>query len=81
MYFFKRILMYAITRVFPTVTNRKCLDGVGRDNKSLMLLYFKQLEIHCTEWLPHCSKDSLLIEINEMAIERITFLTTHLNKN
>jgi hypothetical protein len=40
-FFFKRIVMYAITRVFPTVTNRKAMDGVCSQNVKLLRLYFE----------------------------------------
>jgi hypothetical protein len=46
-FYLKRILMYAVTRIIPTVTNKRCLEGVSRDNVNLMLVYYKQLQGHC----------------------------------
>ena len=51
-FYLKRILMYAVTRIIPTVANKRFLDGISQENIKLMLAYYKQLQGHCQLWLP-----------------------------
>lgn len=37
---YKRIFMYAITRIIPAVNNRKMLNGVAPDNIKLIHAYY-----------------------------------------
>ena len=52
--YFRRILIYSVTRVVPTVSNRKGLEGVSDKNQKLMLSYFKRLEGLTTEFAARC---------------------------
>lgn len=69
--------MYAVTRILPTVTNKRCLEGVSKDNVRLMLQYYTQLDNLCQQqWVPQSDKDSLIIEIAHMCTERVQFLVS-----
>ena len=46
---YKRVIMYAITRIIPAVNSKKLLNQVANDNIKLMLAYYNLVRECCVE--------------------------------
>ena len=71
---YKRIFMYAITRILPAVNNKKMLNEVSHDNIKLMLSYYSSIHECCLDQLKRNQSDELLKEMKVMVEERIFYL-------